>query len=328
MDASNSIPKRVPLPQIGGTGPKVQVSKHALIKKDMDSGAERVHGAMGARPRVQGAPERTVPGGGGMIKVRMDGAKSVVIEKPSQPVRQAIPGVSGPVGKVVPFKIQHARFLRVMLGRHIEDLAKIQADGNLTPEALRDLTVEAQMSRECAAALEAMADGHAALAIARPTTAAPRAATAASTPVAPPQPQIEASEGVIEVEEAPEPEAPKPIRFIATQKNSFTGTSPFRGQVDQAARAAAVKKAAPPKMMMPRMEAGTIKSQRVQAAPPAPEPELAEIDDAAWDAVAPEQPVAVAGAPVAPVADDEPDVIPADQLGGHEPDVIPTPTAG
>jgi hypothetical protein len=326
MDASNSIPKRVPLPQIGGTGPKVQVSKHALIKKDMDSGAERVHGAMGARPRVQGAPERTVPGG--MIKVRMDGNKSIVLEKPSQPVRQATPGVVGPVGKVVPFKIQHARFLRVMLGRHIEDLAKIQADGNLSPEALRDLTVEAQMSRECAAALEAMADGHAALAIARPATAAaPRAVTAAIAPPQP-QPQIEESEGAIEVEEAPEPEAPKPIRFIATQKNSFTGTSPFRGQVDQAARAAAVKKAAPPKMMMPRMEAGTIKSQRVQAAPPAPEPELApEIDDAAWDAIAPEQPVAVA-APIAPAADDEPDVIPADQLGGHEPDVIPTPTAG
>lgn len=150
------IPTRVPLPKMGGTGPKVQISKYPTIKKNMDNGAESVNGTRGARPTVA-APERTGPPN--MIKVKMNGSQSVVIDRPTIAPR-AVPGrvtPSAPRGAAVPqndadtglpdFTIEHADLMIRLLGEHYKRLTETEGDPSPADAA------EATLTEECAQAL-------------------------------------------------------------------------------------------------------------------------------------------------------------------------------
>lgn len=187
-----------------GSGPKVTISKHALIKKDMRDGRETIQGG-GNRPQLvhgararPAATENSAVGVPGMIQVRMDGARPVTIDSGrvagSQvaAAQQAIGRVhtasaaQAPRGAVAPpvarrqyppFTAEHARICRMLVAEHIDRFAEVVAQ---VPEGSPE-SEQAQVVIATATEVADALDGI--LATVAPTPAAVAAVIAQATPM-------------------------------------------------------------------------------------------------------------------------------------------------
>ncbi len=157
------IPNRVPLAKPGGSGPKVQISKFPMIKKDMDNGSQAVVGPGGARQQRTAAPD-TTSDTGNMIQVRMDGGKSTTIARPRV---QAAPALPPPPE----FRLEHAVLCRLLINERLEALvANPPEDGDdeTNAEVNNTRTIEINIATSAAEALDAMIESAQAPAQAKP----------------------------------------------------------------------------------------------------------------------------------------------------------------
>lgn len=156
------IPGRVPVGKAQGSGPKVQISKFPMVKKNMDNGTETVHGvggaaqirsvngSGGARARPASPPESShTPG---LIRVKMDGAKSVVLERPALEAAPALPPAPT-------FELQHAVLCRLLVNERLESLAASapeEGDDEINAGVNSTREIEIEIATQAAEALDIM----------------------------------------------------------------------------------------------------------------------------------------------------------------------------
>jgi hypothetical protein len=194
------IPSRVPLPAPIGSGPKVQISKHALIKKDMRDGRQTVEGGQNRVPHVHGARPVPAPteGGGvgvpGMIKVRMDGLRSRVIDQPTiagSATTHAQQAVGRPMPqRRQPFTLEGATLCRALLTQHIETMTAARAELEEGSLEIKQADAIMVISTQTAEDLDAIIGALTPRAAPAPRAPTPRPSVPVRAVVTGPRPQI------------------------------------------------------------------------------------------------------------------------------------------
>lgn len=153
-----------------GSGPGVKINPHPMIHKNMDTGAESIPHHNRSRPpqqvlaQQQRIQQRAVPidtspqgeGGPPMIKVRMDGGRSIRQTDPTirsvaahhAPTPELVEEVYAAAPVVLPIAPEHLRLLRSMLDDEYERIEARRAAGDSHPELVQRAEQVAEVARK------------------------------------------------------------------------------------------------------------------------------------------------------------------------------------